>query len=318
MSDPTSPPPGSPDDQSPADRPDGPGSDHQPDRVTGDNPAHDAAEAAGHDDHAGHGHGDHPAYLAHHFETPEQQMESSKLGMWVFLATEILMFGGLFCAYAVYRANNPDVFLFAHKALDTFWGAVNTAVLLASSFTMAWGVRAAQLGQKGLLVVLLCFTLLGGMGFMTIKTIEYKGKWDHKLWVGGGNAFYQQNWNITDDDRAKRSAEYIEKKAGHNVGGHHGEDKHDAPGTEASTTLPGGPDHADESSHLSAQGHTPPPTPRSTATPPTPSPSPPRRPPTPITPRPHPLPPPRPASRRSSMSPPSPAPAPPSEAWSPT
>ncbi|MEL7088146.1 MAG: cytochrome c oxidase subunit 3, partial [Planctomycetota bacterium] len=134
-----------------------------------------------HDDHG------HPEHLAHHFETSEQQMESGKLGMWVFLATEILMFGGLFCAYAVYRANNPDVFLFAHKALDTKWGAINTIVLLASSFTMAWGVRCAQLGQKKLLISMLALTLLGGFGFMAIKTVEYKSKWDHDLWVGGIN-----------------------------------------------------------------------------------------------------------------------------------
>ena len=261
------PPSPTPDDQRPADRPAGPGSDHQPADVTHENPAHDAAHAAADHNH-GHGHEgghegghDHPAHLAHHFETPEQQMESSKLGMWVFLATEILMFGGLFCAYSIYRANNPDVFLFAHKALDTFWGAVNTAVLLASSFTMAWGVRAAQLGQRGLLVVLLCLTLLGGLGFMTIKTIEYKSKWDHQLWVGSGNAFYQENWQISDKDNARHSADYIEKKAGHNVGGHdgeygHGEDHAAAAGTEASTKIPGGPDHADESSHLRNQDHT--------------------------------------------------------------
>ena len=113
-------------------------------------------------------------------------MESGKLGMWVFLATEILMFGGLFCAYAVYRASNPEVFLFAHRALDTSWGAINTAVLLASSFTMAWGVRAAQLGQKKLLIGLLIATLFGGAGFMLIKTVEYKAKWDHALFVGYG------------------------------------------------------------------------------------------------------------------------------------
>ena len=255
------PPSPTPDDQRPADRPAGPGSDHQPEDVTQENPAHDAAAAEGHPHGHDAGH-DHPAHLAHHFETPEQQMESSKLGMWVFLATEILMFGGLFCAYSVYRANNPDVFLFAHKALDTFWGAVNTAVLLASSFTMAWGVRAAQLGQRGLLVVLLSLTLLGGLGFMTIKTIEYKSKWDHQLWVGSGNAFYQENWQISRKDDARHSADYIEKKAGHNVGGHHGEYGHDeehaaSAGTEASTKIPGGPDHADESSHLRNQDHTP-------------------------------------------------------------
>lgn len=165
---------------------------------------------------------DHPEHLAHHFETPEQQMESGKLGMWVFLATEILMFGGLFCAYSVYRANNPDVFLFAHKALDTKWGAINTIVLLASSFTMAWGVRCAQLGQKKLLITMLAFTLLGGFGFMAIKTVEYKTKWDHDLWVGGLNAFYQESGTILKTEEAATSAAYIESKS------RPGEDPHGA------------------------------------------------------------------------------------------
>ncbi|MEM7626154.1 MAG: cytochrome c oxidase subunit 3 [Planctomycetota bacterium] len=182
------------------------------------------SDAHAHDHSGDH---DHPAHLAHHFETPEQQMESGKLGMWVFLATEILMFGGLFCAYAVYRANNPDVFLFAHKALDTTWGAVNTIVLLASSFTMAWGVRAAQLGQKGILVTMLSLTLLGGAGFMVIKTIEYSSKWEHDLWVGGLNAFYQDSGTLLNPDEAEHtSQDYIEKKAGHKSDGHghgHGE-----------------------------------------------------------------------------------------------
>jgi len=79
----------------------------------------------GHDPHGGHGNG-HDPHLAHHFDTPEQQMASGKLGMWVFLATEILMFGGLFCAYSVYRHNHPDVFEFAHQYLDKSLGAINT------------------------------------------------------------------------------------------------------------------------------------------------------------------------------------------------
>jgi len=175
----------------------------------------------------GHGH-DHPPHLAPHFETPAQKMEAGKLGMWVFLATEILMFGGLFCAYAVYRANNPDVFLFAHKALDTKWGAINTIVLLASSFTMAWGVRCAQLGQKKLLIGMLILTLFGGGGFMIIKTVEYNAKWEHSLWVGTSNAFYEIEGKLKDAEQANDSAKYIEKKAGHDVGGY-GDGYGDAP-----------------------------------------------------------------------------------------
>src|SRR5258708_22918928 len=100
-------------------------------------PAHNGDEAHAHDPH-----------LAHHFDTPEQQFQSAKLGMWVFLGTEILMFGGLFCAYSVYRHNHPEVFAFAHQYLNRWLGAVNTIVLITSSLTMAWGVRAAQLGAQ--------------------------------------------------------------------------------------------------------------------------------------------------------------------------
>ncbi len=140
---------------------------------------HDPADQST-DDHSH----SHDPYLAHHFETPEQQFASGKVGMWVFLATEILMFGGLFCAYAVYRANRPIVFQIGHEYLDSTLGAVNTVVLLLSSFTMAWAVRAAQLGQKRLLVGLLCCTLAGAFGFMGIKYVEYSGKISHHLGPG--------------------------------------------------------------------------------------------------------------------------------------
>src|SRR3954467_8139462 len=135
---------------------------------------HDGA----HGGHGGPGNG-HDPHLAHHFDTPEQQFASGKLGMWVFLATEILMFGGLFCAYSVYRHNHPDVFEVAHKALDKSLGAINTIVLITSSLTMAWGVRLAQLGKNKGLIITLILTILGGYGFMAIKTIEYKTKWEH-------------------------------------------------------------------------------------------------------------------------------------------
>lgn len=198
------------------------------------------SDAHSHDDHPAH-----PAHLAHHFDTSDQQFDTAKMGMWVFLATEILMFGGLFCAYAIYRGNNPDMFMFAHKALDTNWGAINTVFLLASSFTMAWGVRAAQLGQKGLLVGLLGLTLLGGAGFMVIKTIEYKGKYSHDLWVSQANAFHPNH-----EGDPSHAIEYIEKKAhggdkGH--GGEHGKDEHAHPAEDHS-----GEDHP-EGEHAEPQ-----------------------------------------------------------------
>ncbi len=123
-------------------------------------------------------------HLAHHFDTRRQQFDSHKLAMWLFLVTEVLMFGGLFCAYAIYRASHPEIFLFAHTLLDKNLGAINTIVLLLSSFTMAWAVRAAMLGQRRLLVALLSVTLLCGFGFMGIKALEYKHKWQHGLLWG--------------------------------------------------------------------------------------------------------------------------------------
>ncbi|HYE19950.1 MAG TPA: cytochrome c oxidase subunit 3 [Tepidisphaeraceae bacterium] len=142
------------------------------------------------DAHAGNGHGHgHNPHLAHHFDTPEQQFASGKLGIWLFLATEILMFGGLFCAYSVYRHNHPDVFSFAHHALNKWLGGINTIVLIASSLTMAWGVRAAQLGKTKQLVWCLIATILGGYIFMGIKAVEYRDKWAHNLGAGRNNEF---------------------------------------------------------------------------------------------------------------------------------
>jgi cytochrome c oxidase subunit 3 len=122
--------------------------------------------------------------LSHHFDTQAQQYQSGKLGIWIFLVTEILLFGGLFCAYAVYRAKHPEIFLYAHTFLDKTLGGINTIVLLFSSLTMAWAVRAAQLGQRRLLVLLLAVTLACGAAFMGIKGIEYNHKWKHGLLWG--------------------------------------------------------------------------------------------------------------------------------------
>jgi len=127
---------------------------------------------------------EHPEHLAHHFESLQQQYDSGKLGIWLFLTTEILMFSGLFCGYSVLRALHPEIFLYAHHYLDVRWGALNTIVLLFSSFTMAWGVRAAQLGQTKLLVRLLSITLACAFVFMGVKFVEYKNKWEEALLPG--------------------------------------------------------------------------------------------------------------------------------------
>ncbi|HPC82369.1 MAG TPA: cytochrome c oxidase subunit 3 family protein [Thermoanaerobaculaceae bacterium] len=126
----------------------------------------------------------HDPHLQHHFATRKQQAEAGKLGMWLFLATEILLFSGLFCAYAVYRANHPEVFIYAHRFLDSTLGGINTLVLIFSSFTMAWAVRAAQIGAQKALQVLLALTLACGFGFLGIKYVEYHHKWKEGLLWG--------------------------------------------------------------------------------------------------------------------------------------
>jgi len=127
---------------------------------------------------------EHPEHLAHHFESLQQQYDSGKLGIWLFLTTEILMFSGLFCGYSVLRALHPEIFLYAHHYLSVPLGALNTVVLIFSSFTMAWGVRAAQLGQTKLLVRLLAITLACAGVFLCVKFVEYKNKWEEALLPG--------------------------------------------------------------------------------------------------------------------------------------
>lgn len=128
----------------------------------------------------------HDPLLAHHFDTPVQQYSAAKLGMWIFLATEVLMFSGLFCVYAVLRANSPEVFAWGHRFLDPAWGVINTVLLLLSSFTMALAVRAAQTGHRNHQVLFLGLTMMCGIGFLGIKTIEYTHKAHEGLLWGHG------------------------------------------------------------------------------------------------------------------------------------
>ncbi len=137
----------------------------------------------------GHGHG-HPN-LAHHFESLDNQFHAGKLGMWLFLATEVLLFAGLFCAYTVYRALHPEVFEHASLFLDRPLGALNTVILIASSFTAAMAVRAAQLRKKELTTLMLALTIAGGAGFMVVKFFEYKHKFHEHLLPG---AHFDPKW----------------------------------------------------------------------------------------------------------------------------
>jgi cytochrome c oxidase subunit III len=126
-------------------------------------------------------------FAAEHFATMGVQLDASKLGLWLFLASEVLFFGGLLAAYAVYRANHPDLFRYAHHFLDWRLGALNTTVLIASSLSAAWSVRSAQLGERRTLVVTLLVTLALAGVFMTVKYFEYSHKLHHG--VGWGAAY---------------------------------------------------------------------------------------------------------------------------------
>jgi cytochrome c oxidase subunit III len=117
----------------------------------------------------------HPA-LAHQFDSLGQQTEAATLGMWVFLVTEVLFFGGLFVTYTVYRAFYPAAFAAASHELDILLGGINTAVLITSSLTMALAVHAAQLGQRRLLLIFLVVTMVLGAVFLGIKAVEYYHK----------------------------------------------------------------------------------------------------------------------------------------------
>jgi cytochrome c oxidase subunit III len=125
------------------------------------------------------------SHVAHHYSNARQQFAAGNLGMWLFLTTEILLFSGLFCAYAVFRANHPEMFVYAHRYLSVPLGAANTLVLIFSSFTMASAVRAAQLGRQKWLVRLLAITLACGCVFLCVKFVEYKAKWEEGLLAGG-------------------------------------------------------------------------------------------------------------------------------------
>ncbi len=115
----------------------------------------------------------HPAPLAHQFDDLAQQHDVATLGMWVFLATEILFFGGLFATYLVYRRWYPEAFTAGSRALLVWAGTTNTAVLITSSLTMALAVQAAQMGRRRALMLFLALTMALGCVFLGIKAFEY-------------------------------------------------------------------------------------------------------------------------------------------------
>jgi cytochrome c oxidase subunit 3 len=126
----------------------------------------------------------HTVPVAHQFDDREQQKDASTLGMWVFLATEILFFGGMFMGYIIYRWLYPEAFALASQKMDLTLGTINTAVLLTSSLTMALAVRAAQVGARKGIVLLLAATMVLGVIFLGIKGVEYYHKFVEHLVPG--------------------------------------------------------------------------------------------------------------------------------------
>jgi len=139
--------------------------------------------------HAVHGH--HPPGFAHQFEDMEQQREASNLGMWIFLATEIMFFGGVFMGYIVYRTLYPGAFADGSRLLNVTFGATNTAVLIGSSLTMAMAIHSAQVGKKNAQVFFLVLTMILGALFLFLK-FNFEWTADYREHLVPGFGFYDR------------------------------------------------------------------------------------------------------------------------------
>jgi hypothetical protein len=172
---------------------------------------------AAHADPHGHGQAHHPN-LQHHFQTLGQQHEAATLGMWVFLVTEVMFFGGLLMAYLLYRVWYPEAWSEGSRELDIVLGGVNTVVLIGSSLTMALGVRAAQTGAPKATVRWLLLTMVLGLTFLVIKFFEYKHKWDLNHIPGPGPDLY---FTLFRSDRLARVAhgDRLRHPVGHSLDG---------------------------------------------------------------------------------------------------
>jgi cytochrome c oxidase subunit 3 len=151
--------------------------------------------------------------LAHHFHSYEQQREASFLGMWLFVAQEMMFFGGLFTVYMIYRIRNSVEFALGSQELDVRWGGFNTVVLIASSVTMAFAVKAAQQGRRNALVIFLIATLLLGGVFLGVKYVEYSAKFEHHLIPGHGFEYHPKHPEIVQSlvESGRLSPEQLER-----------------------------------------------------------------------------------------------------------
>ena len=206
----------------------------------------------------------HPAHLQHHFVSAEQQFESSKLGMWLFLATEILLFGGMFVAYGIFRTQYPELYEQASLQLDTVLGALNTLVLLLSSLTMAWAIRGAQMDNRKVLVWNLLATIALASGFLVVKYFEYSHKFEIGIFPGINFELDEGTESVSDLNGAvplspvfalgrEGETKVVEADAGEMVvteGGLTGEDQNVAPVT------PAAPDVGEPAGGVQAEAET--------------------------------------------------------------
>jgi cytochrome c oxidase subunit 3 len=128
-------------------------------------------------------------YLEHHFDDVEQQHDAARTGMWIFLATEVMFFSGVFLGYSVYRSFYPQAFVLASNHLDVVLGTINTAVLIGSSFTMALAVHKAESGDNRAVIRYVALTIFLGSVFLGIKMWEYYVKFEEHLVPGAAFAF---------------------------------------------------------------------------------------------------------------------------------
>lgn len=133
--------------------------------------------------------------LKHHFANLEQQTATSKFGMWLFLATEVMFFGGMFVSYLVYRLSYYNAWVAGSQTMEITLGATNTAVLICSSLTMVMAVHFAKLGKRKLTAIFLIATLVLGMTFLGIKGVEYYKHWVHHE-VPGPNFHFEHEGNF--------------------------------------------------------------------------------------------------------------------------
>ena len=146
----------------------------------------------------------HSPHLRHHFDDMDQQFDSATFGMWVFLLTEIMFFGGMFGAYTVYRSMYPEAFASTSAFMNPLYGALNTAVLIVSSLSMALAVRAAHLGQQKVLQLMLLITMFFGVCFLVIKGFEY-----HEHWVDMKVPLFGGHWNYSEAPQFAHQAQIL-------------------------------------------------------------------------------------------------------------